>query len=200
MKPLEIRILQRSKLIPAEYNPRRVTASARRKLKASLETFGLVEPLVWNERTGRVVGGHQRLAILAELGVEEVPVSVVRLSEPEEKALNVVLNNLEAQGRYEPGKLHELLLELAPLPELAATGFELSTLKSLELAPVEDGVNAPPRDEIEVTLAMSRATFDALSPRLDALIREFDLESHVRGASASARPCKPTRGAASPLP
>lgn len=200
MKPLEIRLLQRSKLIPAAYNPRRVTASARRKLKASLEKFGLVEPLVWNERTGRVVGGHQRLAILAELGVEEVPVSVVRLSEPEEKALNVVLNNLEAQGRYEPGKLHELLLELAPLPELAATGFELSTLKSLELAPVADGLNAPPQDAIEVTLAMSHATFDALSPRLDALIREFDLESHVRGACAFARPCKPTRGAASPLP
>ena len=108
MKPLEVRILPVDQLIPAEYNPRTATAKAFRRLKASLETFGLVEPLVWNERTRRVVGGHLRLRALRELGVPDVPVSVVNLSDVDEKALNVVLNNLEAQGRYDPAKLAEI--------------------------------------------------------------------------------------------
>lgn len=32
-----------------------------KKLHRSIEEFGHVEPIVWNERTGHVVGGHQRL-------------------------------------------------------------------------------------------------------------------------------------------
>src|SRR5260221_5287679 len=80
---LEIRRLPVAELNPAPYNPRRAlkpTDPAYRKLEASLRQFGLVEPLVWNESTGHVVGGHARLRILKELGVAEVPVSVVRLN------------------------------------------------------------------------------------------------------------------------
>ena len=94
--PLELRVLPIGDLKPPPYNPRRELgprAPAYRKLKASLAEFGLVEPLVWNEVTGHVVGGSARLRILRELGYTEVPVSVVRLSEAREKALNVVLNN-----------------------------------------------------------------------------------------------------------
>jgi len=72
MSPLEIRILPLSELKPAPYNPRRVlsaTSPAYRKLKASLTEFGLVEPLVWNELTGHVVGGHATLRVLKELGI-----------------------------------------------------------------------------------------------------------------------------------
>src|SRR5687767_7219362 len=108
----EVRVLPIGELHPAPYNPRKSlkpTDPAYKKLRASLEEFGLVEPLVWNELTGRVVGGHARLRILRELGYAEVPVSVVRLDEAREKALNVVLNNHEAQGRYDPAKLADLL-------------------------------------------------------------------------------------------
>src|SRR5918994_6679632 len=123
---LEIRMLPIAALKPAPYNPRRVLrpgSSAYRKLRASIAEFGLVEPLVWNEVTGHVVGGHARLAILRELGATEVPVSVVRLSDAREKALNVVLNNQEAQGRYDPAKLADVLEDLEELPELDLTGF-----------------------------------------------------------------------------
>src|SRR5262249_54567592 len=95
---LEIRVLPTALLPPPPYNPRqrrRPKAPASRKLAASLREFGLVEPLVWNEATGHVVGGRARLEILKELGVTEVPVSVVRLTVAREKALNVVLNNRE---------------------------------------------------------------------------------------------------------
>jgi ParB-like chromosome segregation protein Spo0J len=180
----DVRVLPIDRLVPAPYNPRRVlkpTDRAYRKLEASLRSFGLVEPLVWNERTGHVVGGHARLRILRAMGVTEVPVSVVRLSDPREKALNVLLNNQEAQSRYDPDRLAALLDELEDLPEREQTGFDPDGLPSLRLGPVAPlpSVEEEP-DRVTVTLEMADETFARVSPRLDELVREFDLTSHVR--------------------
>jgi ParB-like chromosome segregation protein Spo0J len=184
VNPLEIRLLPIAELKPAPYNPRRVlspTSPAYRKLEASLTEFGLVEPLVWNELTGRVVGGHARLRILREMGVAAVPVSVVRLSEAREKALNVMLNNQEAQGRYDPAKLADLLTELRDTPELALTGFDERTLATLRLAPAEgQGEEPGDPDRVEVTLVTDTATYAKLAPELNALVAEYDLVTHVR--------------------
>jgi ParB-like chromosome segregation protein Spo0J len=184
MNALEIRTLPITALKPAPYNPRRPlspTSPAYRKLKASIAEFGLVEPLVWNEPTGHVVGGHARLRILHELGVTEVPVSVVRLSDAREKALNVVLNNQEAQGRYDPSRLADLLTELADLPELELTGFDASTLATLRLEPATE---LPPdtadADRIEITLVTDPATCEKLAPELNALVGKYDLVTHIR--------------------
>ena len=189
MSPLVIRMLPLDQLTPAPYNPRKVLSPkspAYRKLKASLESFGLVEPLVWNERTGHVVGGHARLRILHELNVTEVQVSVVDLSDERERALNVVLNNLEAQGRYDPKLLLELLEPMRDTPEFALTGFDPSMLDSLKFEPEE----LPAQDEsddacVEVTLATDTSTYERMRVRLDELIREFDLVSHVKQGCAS---------------
>lgn len=188
MSAFELRTLPIGQLRPAAYNPRRVLSPkspAYRKLKASLAEFGLVEPLVWNELTGCVVGGHARLRILKELGYTEVPVSVVRLDAAREKALNVVLNNQEAQGRYDPTKLADLLDELRDLPELDLTGFNEQTIGALRLAPVDE---LPPEagggDRVEVTLVTDAATYARLAPRLDALVGAFDLVPHVRRGSS----------------
>jgi ParB-like chromosome segregation protein Spo0J len=185
MVPLEIRIVPVAELKPAPYNPRRVlspSSSAYRKLRASLKEFGLVEPLVWNEQTGHLVGGHARLRILQELGVTSVPVSVVRLSEAREKALNVVLNNQEAQGRYDPTRLAELLTELQDLPELELTGFDSRTLANLRLEPALEplATEADDPDRVEVTLVTTAQTYEKLAPELDELIATYDLVSHVR--------------------
>jgi ParB-like chromosome segregation protein Spo0J len=179
----EIRRLPIESLRPAPYNPRQVLRPeepAYQMLAASLREFGLVEPLVWNELTGYVVGGHARLRILKEMGLTEVPVSVVRLSLEREKALNIVLNNREAQGRFDAGKLTQLLTELEELPELALTGFNQDDLAAFRLAPIP---NLPPEEErgkVEITLTMEKAIYERLAGRLDKLIAEFDLTSHVR--------------------
>lgn len=183
MNTLEVRTLPVDQLTPAEYNPRvplKPTDKAYRKLKRSLQRFGLVEPLVWNELSGRVVGGHMRLTILKELGVTEVPVSVVRLSDAEERALNVVLNNREAQGRFEVGKLAVLLEELKELPEFGDTGFTLTNLRGLTYEP--DGQLAPDvdRDRVEVVLVMSGQRFAEVGDKLNAAVAEWDVECHVR--------------------
>lgn len=179
---IEVRTVPVARLKPAPYNPRRTLAPGDRryqKLERSLREFGLVEPLIWNETTGHVVGGHARLTILKSMNVRRVPVAVVRLSDDREKALNIVLNNLEAQGQYNTGRLADLLEELAELPELEMTGFDRRDLADLRLEPLGDLPALEPGGDVEVTLSMDASTYEQLAPRLDALVREFDLVSHV---------------------
>ena len=45
----------------APYNPRTISDHDLVALGRSMTTFGVVEPVVVNKRTGRVVGGHQRV-------------------------------------------------------------------------------------------------------------------------------------------
>ena len=46
-----------------------------------MQEFGYVEPIVWNKRTGNIVGGHQRYKILIDMGMQEVDCVVVDLDE-----------------------------------------------------------------------------------------------------------------------
>lgn len=105
-----VREIEISKLNAAPYNPRihlMPGMAEYEKLKNSIIEFGNVEPIVWNERTGNVVGGHQRLTVLIDLGYKEVPCSVVDLDEAEEKLLNIALNKIK--GAWDYDKLEELL-------------------------------------------------------------------------------------------
>ena len=113
----------------ARYNPRVTLGIGDEEyelLKGSLETFGYVVPIIWNERTGRVVGGHQRLTILEEAGEKEVEVSVVDLDEEQEKQLNIALNKIE--GEWDNELLRDLLNELDELGAAEATGFDRRSL------------------------------------------------------------------------
>lgn len=184
---MQMRLLPIAELKPAPYNPRAELLPGQpryRKLRRSLERFGLVEPLVWNEVTGHVVGGHQRLAILRELGVAEVPVSVVDLSLEQEKALNVVLNNREAQSDWDLPRLRELLDELAqgPEPALAATGFDPGHLELLrqQLAPAPPPALEEPGHRVEILLRLPAALLDQVRGELDPLIARHNLECHVQ--------------------
>lgn len=87
-------------LRPADYNPRKIDKKAQAGLTASIERFGAVQPIIVNERTGNIVGGHQRLKSLVELGQTETTVVVIDVDEVEEKALNVALNNPHIAGEF----------------------------------------------------------------------------------------------------
>jgi ParB-like chromosome segregation protein Spo0J len=187
---LEIRYLPLKDLKEAPYNPRVVLPEASRayhRLRRSLQSFGLVEPLVWNETTGHVVGGHFRLRILRELGVEVVPVSVVRLTPEREKALYIVLNNPEAQGRFDPKRLLAVLRELEQLPELELTGFTPASLRDLDWRPQPLNIEPTPADrkEIEVTLRIPAQQWRQVEAELDALIRRYDLRCHILPAGVN---------------
>ena len=92
---MKITLIEINSLNPAEYNPRQISNKQYEDLKASMEKFGCVDPIIINinpERSNVVVGGHQRLRILRELGAEKVPTVSVNLSEEDERELNVRLN------------------------------------------------------------------------------------------------------------
>ena len=92
---MKITLIEINSLNPAEYNPRQISNKQYEDLKASMEKFGCVDPIIINinpERLNVVVGGHQRLRILRELGAEKVPTVSVNLSEEDERELNVRLN------------------------------------------------------------------------------------------------------------
>ena len=125
----EIRIEHKkiSDLIPAPYNPRKDLQPGDKdyeKLKRSLTEFGLVEPIIVNEYTGLVVGGHQRLKVLKDLGEAETDCVVVNLPPEREKVLNVALNKIN--GDWDLEKLDELMEDLKNLDvDVTLTGFDL---------------------------------------------------------------------------
>lgn len=111
-----IKEIEISKINPAKYNPRRrLTPSDKeyQDIKTSLTTWGLVVPLVWNQQTGTLVGGHQRLNVIKrELkGTTKVTCAVVDLDETQEKAMNLALNKL-GEGLWSAGKVATILAEL----------------------------------------------------------------------------------------
>lgn len=130
---MNIQKISVGRLNPAAYNPRRDLKPGDReyeKLKRSVTEFGLVEPIVWNERTGNIVGGHQRFKILRDLGQTEIDCAVVDLDENREKALNIALNKI--QGEWDEGKLAELFagFDLADF-DTTLTGFDADEIEAM---------------------------------------------------------------------
>jgi DNA modification methylase len=143
---MEIKKISVELINPAKYNPRkdlRPGDPEYEKLKRSIEEFGFIEPLVWNRRTGCLVGGHQRYKILLEQGVTEVECSVVDLDEAKEKALNIALNKIGGDWDYQ--KLAVLLedIKLTGL-DVELTGFDSAEIDKLmsdflyEMEPEDD--------------------------------------------------------------
>lgn len=122
-----------AKLLPADYNPRKDLQPGDpefEKLKRSVEEFGYVEPIIWNKRTGIVVGGHQRLKVLQHLGYTEVDCVVLDLDEQKEKALNVALNKIS--GDWDIPLLTALLKDLNDGGyDATLTGFDVSEMSDL---------------------------------------------------------------------
>jgi len=80
-------------LIPASYNPRKLSDKQKKHLTESIEKFDVCDPIVIN-KNNTVIGGHQRLKVLSEKGINEVDVRVPEkeLTVEEEKELNLRLN------------------------------------------------------------------------------------------------------------
>jgi len=117
----------------AKYNPRKDLQpgdAEYERLKRSVERWDLVEPLVWNKRSGNLVGGHQRLKILIARGDSDVDVSVVDLGDQDEAALNIALNKIG--GEWDMPKLSDLLSELDGHGfDATFTGFDGDELENL---------------------------------------------------------------------
>ena len=122
-----------ARLNPAAYNPRKDLKPGDKeyeKLRRSIAEFGYVEPIIWNKTTGNVVGGHQRLKVLLDLGVTEIDCVIVELDDKREKALNLALNKI--QGDWDETKLASLMAEFdASIFDVSLTGFDADEVDAL---------------------------------------------------------------------
>ena len=148
---IEIGKIKITEIEPADYNPRIMSEIERTKLRNSMETFGIVDPIIVNLKNNRIIGGHQRYEVLLEKAMEDnefvKELNLIKLGQigwafPDddlevkddnyEKALNLALNNIE--GEFDLPKLEPLLTELDDIGfDLELTGFSNLDLAELNL-------------------------------------------------------------------
>lgn len=90
-------------LTKADYNPRKWDEKALSDLKESIKRFGIVDPAIVNSAENRkniVIGGHMRIEAAKALGLKEIPVIYLDISDiKKEKELNLRLN--KNQGEFD---------------------------------------------------------------------------------------------------
>lgn len=147
-----------AELNPAKYNPRKALKAGDpeyEKLKRSITQFGLVDLPIWNSRTGNVVGGHQRLQVLRDMGATEVDVVVVDLDELKEKALNVALNKIS--GEWDIPKLQDLIQDLGSMEfDVSLTGFDNVEIENLFKDAIEAQIK---EDNFDVDKELEKPTY-----------------------------------------
>lgn len=117
MKIIERKI---SDLKPAEYNPRQLSEKEYYDIKASLQSFGMVDPIIVNAHPDRkdiIIGGHQRVKIWQDLGHDTIPTTEVSLPFQREQELNIRLN--KNTGRFD----YDILANLYEAQDLFEWGF-----------------------------------------------------------------------------
>lgn len=153
--------LQRSEIHFADYNPRTITDEARKSIKRGIKKYGLIGGLVVNRQTGmRLVSGHQRLSVMDELNKfpendYTIRVDVIDVDDNQEKELNILLNNPNAQGQWDFDALRKLIPDIdykdAGLTEedlnLIGVDFMLQTEEENDLADSLDELMVPVHEE-----------------------------------------------------
>ena len=152
---MQIETLKIDQLIPASYNPRKDLKPGDpeyEKLKRSILEFGYVEPVIWNKTTGRVVGGHQRLKVLRDMGISEVECVIIQMDEEKEKALNIALNKIS--GDWDKDKLALLISDLQGADfDVSLTGFEPAEIDALFQDSMKDAVR---EDDFDVAAELEK--------------------------------------------
>jgi len=133
-------------LIFAEYNPRQLTKDQYKSLRDSMERFGLVDPVIINKHPDReniVIGGHQRLRIAKDMGIEKVPCVELSLDLNQEKELNVRLNRNVGEWDY------DALANYFDVGELTEWGFTEDELQFWVDEPTEGLIEDDEVPEVE---------------------------------------------------
>lgn len=133
MSDMKWRTVPVETLRPAAYNPRKKLKAGDKeyeKIKNSILEFGYVDPIIVNYDM-TVIGGHQRLTVLKDLGYTQVQCVVVDIKdESKVKALNIALNKIT--GAWDEELLAGLLVDLqAANFNTDFTGFEPPEIEQL---------------------------------------------------------------------
>ncbi len=150
---MEQKVMKLAEINPAEYNPRVPLAEKDfeyKALKASIDEYGLVVPLIVNKQTGTLISGHQRLNVMQASGTEETEVILVDMPPEKEKALCIAMNKVS--GEWDYGMLADLLEELRDSSEVdtLVTGFTDNDISELlgELEEISGSGDIPEIDTV----------------------------------------------------
>ena len=128
-----------SDIIPADYNPRELTKKQYAEIKESIAKFGLVDPLIVNihpTRKNILVGGHQRLQVIIDMGLKTAPCVEVNLDEKQEKELNIRFNKNHGQWNYDN------LANFFDVDNLVDWGFDSKELNFSNVAQLNETMSA----------------------------------------------------------
>lgn len=133
MSAMQWKTLSVDALRPAAYNPRKKLKAGDKeyeKIKNSILEFGYVEPIIVNYDM-TVIGGHQRLTVLKDLGYTEVQCVEVHIEDENKvKALNIALNRIT--GAWNEQLLADLIVDLQSANfNTDFTGFEAPEIEQL---------------------------------------------------------------------
>ena len=133
MSEMQWQTLALDELRPAAYNPRKKLKPGDKeyeKIKNSILEFGYVEPIIVNYDM-TVIGGHQRLTVLRDLGYTEAQCVVLHIEDENKvKALNIALNKIT--GTWNEQLLADLLVDLQSVDfNTDLTGFEAPEIEQL---------------------------------------------------------------------
>jgi len=118
----------------ADYNPRKISESAKKKLRKKMREWGAVQPIVVNRRTMTIVGGHQRIDAMDSILRKddyELTVAMIDVDEKQEAAINVFLNNPSAQGEWDTFALQDMKGIFPDLDFEIDMGFDESDVRMM---------------------------------------------------------------------
>ena len=88
-----------------------------------------MEPVIVNSDM-TIIGGHQRVSVLSDLGYEEIDCIVIDIDKQKEKALNIALNKIT--GEWNKELLADLIADLQDSDfDVSFTGFEPPEIEQL---------------------------------------------------------------------
>lgn len=148
-------------------NARRISPEALAGLGVSMQTFGDLSGIVFNQRSGRLVAGHQRMEQLRAAGAktwrrlskaegvivhpkteERFPVRIVEWDDTTERLANLAANNPEIQGEFTAEALAQLkaLDEHVDFEGLRLDDLYASLEKEIKTRDVAGGGHTDPDD------------------------------------------------------
>jgi len=135
-----------SKLIFAEYNPRQLSKDQFQQIKDSITRFGIVDPIIVNSNKDRkniIIGGHQRVKVALEMGIDTVPCHYIDLTRDRERELNVRLNKNTGEWDW------SILAGAFDVDELIEWGFDEGELNFPDPTPAEGLTDEDAVPEVE---------------------------------------------------
>ena len=129
---MDLRKIKIADLVPASYNPRKALKPGDKeyeKIKRSIQEFGYCEPVIVNSDM-TIIGGHQRVTVLQDLGYDEIGCIVIEIDKTKERALNIALNKIT--GEWNKELLADLIADLQDSDfDVTFTGFDPPEIEQL---------------------------------------------------------------------